>query len=107
LNISRQPSNRISLRLAQSNCFGLISPWQLFCNENELDNAQSHIERAKSHAIDDAYKLGRAMDLQAEIWYRQGRLEEAKAEILRALETFEKTRGYGGTTGVQIQAPED
>ena len=30
------------------------------------------------------------MDQQAEIWYRQGRLEEAKAEILCALETFEK-----------------
>jgi hypothetical protein len=62
----------------------------LFCDENEFDNAQSHIEQAKSHAVDNAYKLGRAMDQQAEIWYRQGRLEEAKAEILCALETFEK-----------------
>ena len=62
----------------------------LFCNENELDNAQSHIERAKSHVVDDAYKLGRVMHEQAEIWYRQGRLEEAKAEILCATELFEK-----------------
>ena len=63
---------------------------ELFYNENKFDNAQSHIERAKAHAIDDAYNLGRAMDQQAEIWYQQDRLEEAKAEILCALETFEK-----------------
>ena len=68
---------------------------KLFCEENELDNAQSHIERANSHAFDDAYKLGRAMNWQAEIWYRKGQLEEAKTEILCALETLEK---LGATT---------
>ena len=62
----------------------------LFCDENEFDNAQSHIEQAKSHTPDNALRLGRAMDQQAEIWYRQGRLQEAKAEILCAIETFEK-----------------
>ena len=62
----------------------------LFHDGRKFDDAQSHIEQAKSHAIEDAYNLGRAMDVQAEIWYRQGRLDEAKAEILRALETFEK-----------------
>ena len=67
-----------------------VSLAQLFCDESEFDNAQSHIDRAKSHAVGDAFKLGRTMDLQAEIWYRQGRLEEAKTETLRALETFEK-----------------
>jgi len=63
---------------------------RLYGDEDEFENAQSHIERAKSYAIEDAYSLGRAMDLQADIWYRQGRLEEAKAEILRALDTFKK-----------------
>ena len=63
---------------------------KLFCNEDEFDNAQSHIEQAKSHTVDDAYHLARAMDLQARILYQQGRLEEAKAEALRALETFER-----------------
>ena len=62
----------------------------LFCDENEFDNALSHIGRAKSHAADGAYNLGRAMGQQAWIWYHQGRLEEAKAESLRALEIFEK-----------------
>ena len=69
----------------------------LFCNAGEINNAQSHIERAKSHAVDDAYSLGRAMDQQAEIWYYQGRLEEAKAESLGALEIFEK---LGVTAGL-------
>ena len=62
----------------------------LFRDENEFNDAQSHIERAKLHAVDGAYNLGRAMDRQATIWFRQGRLEEAKAETLCALETFEK-----------------
>ena len=62
----------------------------LFCDENEFDNAQSHIERAKSHAVHNTYNLGRAIDQQAWIRYCQGRLEEAKAEVLCALEIFEK-----------------
>ena len=69
------------------NHFNLVT---LFYGENELDNAQSHLERAKVHAIGDTYLLGRATDRQAWIWFRQDRLEEAKAEILCALETFEK-----------------
>ena len=69
----------------------------LFRGENEFNDAQSHIEQAKSHAIGDTYLLGRAMDQQAWIWYGQGRLEEAKAEILCALETFEK---LGATNGL-------
>ena len=63
---------------------------ELFCDQNELNDAQSHIERAKSHAVDDSYKLARAMNRQAEIWYRQGQLEDGKAEVLCALEAFEK-----------------
>ena len=70
----------------------------LFYGENEFNDAQYHIEQAKSHAIDDAYNLGRAMDWQAAIWYSQDRLEEAKAESLCALETFEK---LGATADLQ------
>jgi hypothetical protein len=33
---------------------------------------------------------GRAMDMQASVWYRHFRLEEAKSEILHALEILEK-----------------
>ena len=71
----------------------------LFCDKSEFDNAQSHVERAKSHAVYNAYKLGRAVNQQAEIWYCQGRLEEAKAEILCALETFERLGATGELPG--------
>ena len=63
---------------------------ELFCQNNEFDDAKFHIEQAKPHAVDNARKLGLTMAQQAEIWYGQGRLEEAKAGMLCALETFEK-----------------
>ena len=63
---------------------------ELFRQNNELDDAQSHIEQAKPHAVDNAHRLGRMMGQQADIWYGQGRLEEAKAEMSCALEAFEK-----------------
>ena len=62
----------------------------LFHRKNEFDNAQARVEQAKMYAVNDAYKLGRAMELLAWIWYRRGWLEEAKAEALCALEAFEK-----------------
>ena len=58
--------------------------------EDEFDDASSHTEKAKSFAVNDTYKLGRGTDMQARIWYRQRRLEDAKSEALRALEIFEK-----------------
>ena len=62
---------------------------ELFCDENELDDANTHAKQAKSHA-NDTYQLGEATDLQARVWYLQGRLEDAKSEALHALEIFEK-----------------
>ena len=64
---------------------------ELFGNEEEFDDANVHIERAKSHAIDDPYKLGRAMVIQANVWCLQLRLEDAKSEAEHALETYEKS----------------
>ena len=69
----------------------------LFQDVNEFDSADIHIEEAKPHAVDNPYYLGRTMEQQAWVWYQQGRLEEAKAEVLRALETFEK---LGATSDV-------
>jgi tetratricopeptide (TPR) repeat protein len=63
---------------------------KLFREEGKFDDANVHTERAKSYATDESYKLGRAMELQSGIWYRQLRLEEAKSEILRALGIYEK-----------------
>jgi len=61
-----------------------------FYDQRRFDDAHAHIERAKSHAVNDTYKLGRAMQLQANIWYSQERLEQAKSEGLRAADVYEK-----------------
>ena len=62
----------------------------LFLAEGEFNDADVHIEKAKQHALDDKYYLGRAMETRAWIWYRQGRHEEAANEDSCAIEIFEK-----------------
>ena len=62
----------------------------LFSNEDEFNNADTHIKQAKLHAADNPYNLGRGMGAQAWIWYCQRRLEDARLEAFRALETFQK-----------------
>ena len=62
----------------------------LFRNKREFDRASTHIEQAKSHAGNDAFNLGCGTEMQAWIWYEQGRLEDAKSEALGALEIYEK-----------------
>ena len=42
---------------------------ELFRDEREFDEANAHIELAKSHVANEPYKLGRAMQLQAHVWY--------------------------------------
>jgi tetratricopeptide (TPR) repeat protein len=63
---------------------------RLFHDEREFGDANDHIGRAKPHAIHNAYNLAYAMFIQASIWSRQRRPEDAKLEALRALEVFEK-----------------
>jgi len=41
---------------------------RLFLGGNRFDNAHPHIERANSHAGNDAYYLGHAMELQAGLY---------------------------------------
>jgi tetratricopeptide (TPR) repeat protein len=62
----------------------------LFREVGRLEDAQAHIEHAKSHAVNSAYFIGHAMKEQAWVWYEQQRLEEAKSEALRAAEVYEK-----------------
>ena len=71
---------------------------ELFFDENRSADAHVHIERAKSHAINDPYNLGRAMKLQARIWYRDHRFEEGKSEAMRAADVYE---GIGATKDVE------
>jgi tetratricopeptide (TPR) repeat protein len=63
---------------------------KLFYDEGRLDDANTHIEKAKSHAVNGPCLLGRMMEMQAKIWHRQGRLEDAMSEVSRALEIFEE-----------------
>ena len=67
--------------------FGLAG---LFLDEGEFDKASAHVEQAKPNAVHDAYKLARATQLQANVHYRQRRLEEARLGALQALEVYEK-----------------
>ena len=69
---------------------------RLFYIGEEFDDANFHIERAKSHATDHAYHLGRGMEGQAKVWYRQLRLEDAESETSSALEIFEKLGAVEG-----------
>ncbi|KAF9783190.1 hypothetical protein BJ322DRAFT_1110074 [Thelephora terrestris] len=63
---------------------------ELFSSEGEFGTANTHVQQAKSHAVDDAYNLGCAIELQARLRLRQHRLEEARSEVLAALEIYER-----------------
>ena len=58
--------------------------------ERKFADAQTCLERAKSHAVNNPYLLVRTMYHQARLWDRQDRFEDAKSEALRALDAFEK-----------------
>ena len=62
----------------------------LFRGEGKFDDAHAHLGRAKSHTASSAYSLGLAVELQARVLYKQHRLEEAKSEVLRAADVYEK-----------------
>ena len=62
----------------------------LFSHKGKFGDAQTHVEHAKAHAVNDPYLLARAMDQQARVWGGQRRFEEARSEALRALDAFEK-----------------
>ena len=62
----------------------------LFIDGKRFDGAHAHIEHAKSYAINDAYSLGHATELQARLLYQQHRFEEAATEASRAVDVFEK-----------------
>ena len=62
----------------------------LFFDEHRLDAAHAHVKHAKSHIINDPYKLGRAMKLRARILYEECKFGEAQSEALRAADVFEK-----------------
>ena len=62
----------------------------LFSDQDEFEDAQTHVEHTKSHAADDVYQLALVMCLQSRVWAMQDRFGEARSEALRALDAFEK-----------------
>ena len=61
----------------------------LFLTEGKLEDAQAHVEHAKSNT-DNAYHLAHVMKLQGAVFSRRGRFEEARSELLCAISAFEK-----------------
>jgi len=62
----------------------------LFSNQGRFDEANAHVEHAKSRAVNSLYDLASSMYLQAILWSQQFKFEQAKSEALRAIEVFEK-----------------
>ena len=63
---------------------------EMFSDEGNLNDANSHLELAKACAANNKLKLAHAVELQAYVSHRGGRLEEAESEYLRARSAFEK-----------------
>ena len=70
----------------------------LFFGEGGFEDAHSHIERSKLHVNDNPYRLGRAMEQNAQFWYLQRQFEEAKFEALRAADAY---KGVGAWKDVE------
>ena len=70
-------------------------------DEGRFDDAHAHVEQARLHAINatNTYVQARAMKLQAMVWHRQRRFEEAKSEALGAVDMLEK---LGATYQVKL-----
>ena len=62
----------------------------LFLDDSEFDDATTHLKQARQCVADDKYCLGRAMQIQAQIWYQQGKHGDAKLEVSCAIDVFEK-----------------
>ena len=62
---------------------------EMFFEQSAFDAADDHIERARSHT-DNAYKLGRAMELRANLWFKQSVFEKARLEASRAIDAYGK-----------------
>jgi tetratricopeptide (TPR) repeat protein len=78
-----------------------LSLARIFLREGRLDDGHTHVERATPYTVNNTFNLGTAMMVRAMLWKRQHRLEEARSEILRAADVFEK---LGSSRGKEICA---
>ena len=88
-----------SLKLRDQQFPILFSLADLFFDQRRFDDAHAHIERAKSHAVNDPYLLGHAMRRQAAFWCLQRRFAEAESEALQAITVLEKV---GATKEIEV-----
>ena len=63
---------------------------ELFCDEGRFEDAQAHIEHAKLHTTNSPHYLAHTMRMQAIVWHKQRKLDEARSEAIRAADCFEK-----------------
>jgi tetratricopeptide (TPR) repeat protein len=59
-------------------------------DEGRFDDAHTHIEHAKSYAVNNAHRLGRMVEQQAWFWYAQRKFEEARSAVSHAAGVFER-----------------
>jgi len=77
--------------------FGLAG---MSLEEGRFKKATAHIEQAKSHAVGRAYyNQGRAMHMQAKIWFKERRFDEARSEALRAADMYQK---FGAVKDLEV-----
>ena len=63
---------------------------RMFLEKGRFVDAQEHVEQARLHTLDHTYHLGHVIKLQARLWQKQHRLDEAKSEALRAADIYRK-----------------
>ena len=62
---------------------------QVYSEEDEFEDAQTHLERARSYVADNMYLLAHAGQQQARLWGLQGMFQAASDQALKAIEVFE------------------
>jgi tetratricopeptide (TPR) repeat protein len=63
---------------------------ELSFDKGRFDEAHTHIEHAKSHVVNDTYRLGRVVEQQARFWYKQRKFGEARSAASHAADVFER-----------------
>ena len=72
---------------------------RLAFDKSRSDAVRTHIELAKSHAVNDAYRLGRVVQLQGYFWYELKQLQEARSAFLHAVDVYGR---LGATKDMEI-----
>ena len=62
----------------------------LLVDENRFDDAEVYLKQLKLHAVNDPLHLGVVMAMQATVLYSQDQFEEARSELSRAIDLYEK-----------------